>query len=145
MTTGSTTRAAGRFADEAGRAFLDYTAHRAPGASYAGFDPDTPVAGYYRTRLRSGAIRVGVRIWHGPPLDPVTGEELDRSHRWQAQVNGDYVELDRVWPKCADDPIDAAEYHYLGTVQALAQQRAPDSPYANPTRRINPLTAPTPF
>ncbi len=111
----------------------------------AGFDPDQPIAGYYRMRLRSGAAFCGIRIWHGAPLDPVTGEELDRSPRWQAQANGVAIDLERVWPKCAADPVDEAEYHYLASVQSWAKQNAPDSPQANPMRRINPLTAPTPF
>lgn len=110
-----------------------------------GFDPDHPVAGYYRMRLRSGGIQVGVRIWHGAPLDPVTGEELDRSHRWQAVANEAPIDLTRVWPKCAASPVDAAEYEYLASVQSWAKQHAPNSPQANPHRKINPLTAPTPF
>lgn len=127
------------------RGNYDYSRAAKIPEGYVGFDPDTPTAGYYRTRLRSGAVWVGVRIWHGAPLDPVTGEEMDRSHRWQAHVNGTYHDLERVWPRCADEPIDAAEYHYLCNVQAWAKERAPDSPQANPMRRINPLTAPTPF
>lgn len=110
-----------------------------------GFDPDHPVAGFYRMRMRSGGTFVGVRIWHGAPHDPVTGEELDRSHRWQATVNRGLVNLDRVWPKCAADPVDEGEYQYLCTVHQWAKENAPDSPQANPMRRINPLTAPTPF
>lgn len=110
-----------------------------------GFDPDQPVAGFYRMRMRSGGAFVGVRVWNGAPLDPVTGEELDRSHRWQATVNRNPVNLDRVWPKCAADPVDEAEYQYLCTVHQWAKENAPDSPQANPMRRINPLTAPTPF
>jgi hypothetical protein len=110
-----------------------------------GFNPDVPVAGFYRFRMRSGGALCGVRIWHGQPSDPVTGELLDRSLRWQAQVNGDPVDLARVWPKCAADPIDADEYEYLRSVQSWAKQHAPTSPQANLMQRINPLTAPTPF
>lgn len=125
------------------RPHLDYS--RRSDFRAVGFDPDLPVAGYYRMRLRSGAAFCGIRIWHGAPLDPVTGEELDRSHRWQAQANGEPIDLARVWPKCAADPVDEAEYQYLTSVQAWAKENAPDSPQANPMRRINPLTAPTPF
>ncbi len=125
------------------RAVLDYSQRH--DVQSTGFDPDTPIAGYYRFRMRSGAALCGVRIWRGAPLDPVTGEELDRSHRWQAQVNGAPVLLERVWPKCAADPVDEAEYQYLCAVQAWAVKNAPDSPQANLNRRINPLTAPIPF
>lgn len=126
------------------RLHLDYTAPRAPVAGQ-GFNPDVPVAGFYRTRLRRGAVQVGVRIWCGAPLDPVTGEEMDRSHRWQAQVNGQPVDLERVWPRCADDPVDEGEYRHLCGVQAWGEKNAPDSPQADPTRAVDLLTAPIPL
>ena len=123
---------------------LDYAAP-ASAATFEGFDPDVPVPGFYRTRLRSGGVRVGVRIWFGPPKDPVTGEELDRSPRWQAEVNGKYIDLDRVWPSCARDPIDAREYAYLTKLQAWGEEHAPDSPQADPTRRVDLLSPSTPL
>lgn len=107
----------------------------------SGFDPDVPVAGYYRRRMVSGGIYVGVRIWHGAPLDPVTGEEMDRSHRWQAQVNGQPIDIERVWPSCARDPIDEREYHYLCSLQRWGADHAPDSAIADPTRRVDPLSS----
>lgn len=127
---------------------IDYSqryADRANAAGPVGFDADKPIEGYYRMRLRSGAAYCGVRIWHGAPLDPLTGEEMDRGHRWQALVNGSLFDLARVWPKCAADPVDEAEYRYLCEVHSWAREHAPDSPQANPMRRIDPLTAPTPF
>lgn len=101
-----------------------------------------PVAGWYRHKLRSGAVAVGVRIWWGPPADPVTGEEMDRSPRWQAHCNGRYVEIDRVWPQCAGAPIPEAEYDYLTSLQVWGEQHAPASPEANPHKPVNWLTAP---
>ena len=121
-------------------------ADRAPAAVTApGYDPDTPVEGFYRTRLRSGAVYVGVRIWWGQPLDPVTLDPLDRSLRWNACVNGRPVDLERVWPRCADDPISGAEYAYLSTLQDWAQEHAPDTPIADPTKRVDPLASPILF
>lgn len=122
---------------------LDYTARTS--AQTVGFDPDTPVPGYYRMRLRSGGVLVGIRIWWGQPLDPIDGTPLDRSLRWNATANGRPIDLERAWPKCAADPITEAEAAYLATVQEWGEKHAPDSPQANPQRRINPLTAPTPF
>jgi hypothetical protein len=110
-----------------------------------GFDPDTPIAGLYRARLVQGGVYVGVRIWFGPPHDPVTGEQLDRSWRWQATANGELIPLDRVWPRYADKRIDQAEYDYLVAMQRWGEAHAPDSPQANPRRKINLLTAPLPF
>lgn len=127
------------------RAHLDYGAQRESALRFAGHDPDTPVAGHYRMRLRSGGVFVGVRVWHGPPHDPVTGEEMDRSWRWQAEIDGRPADLADVWPKCAGDPIDAAEYQFLAARRRWGEENAPDSPQADPRRRIDPLTAPLPF
>lgn len=107
-----------------------------------GIAADHPVEGYYATRLRFGAVRVGVRIWYGPPHDPWTGEEMDRSWRWQAHVNGRYIEFDRVWPACVKEPIDDKEYAYLSSLQAWGEEHAPHSPHAQPNKPIDMLTAP---
>lgn len=108
-------------------------------------DVSEPVAGYYRFRLRSGAVRGGVKLWYGAPHDPVTGEELDRSWRWQAEFNGEYIEFDRCWPQCAGDPITEREYRQCIARQRWAEQNAPDSAYANPTKRIDHLSTATPL
>lgn len=113
--------------------------------TFEGHDAETPEAGYYRHKLKSGGVLVGVRIWFGAPCDPVTGEEMDRGHRFQAHVNGEYIDLERVWPYCADDPISEAEYAYLTQRQAWARENAPSDPHANPTRKIDMMTARTPF
>lgn len=126
------------------RDYLDYTARSAPAAGQ-GFDPDTPVAGFYKMRLCSGAVPVGIRIWWGQPLDPIDGSVLDRSFRWNASANGQLIELERVWPRCAGDAITEAEAQYLTTLQSWGEQNAPDSPQANPNKRVDFLTAPLPF
>jgi len=124
---------------------LIYGERQEPVAHYEGIDPDTPVAGFYKMKLRSGAMHVGVKIWFGPPLDPIDGTELDRSHRWQAEVNGRPFDLLRAWPSCAKEPSNEGEYRYLTSLQAWGEEHAPDSPQANPTRRVDLLTAPLPF
>lgn len=108
---------------------------------------DQPQAGFYRFRINRGAIRGGVRIWHGPPLDPITGEEMDRSHRWQALHDDAPIEFDLVWPACAGDPITEAEYRELVQRRQWARENAPDSAYAEPGRRHDPLSmkSPLPF
>jgi hypothetical protein len=112
---------------------------------YEGFDVDVPIAGLYKMKLRSGGYPVAVRIFYGPPLDPVTGEELDRGWRWQSFVNGQYHSLELCWPRCAADPITQKEADYLAKVQKWGQENAPDSPQANPHKRVDLLTAPLPF
>lgn len=113
--------------------------------SYDGFSTDTPTAGYYRMKLRMGAMPVGIRIWHGPPHDPITGEVMDRSFRWQAEINGCETELEKVWPKCARERIDKAEYDYMSERAKWASENAPNSPQADPYQRIDLMTAPLPF
>lgn len=124
------------------RAALDYRDRRdlAPG----GFDPDVPTPGFYRMRLRRGAIPVGVHIFYGQTLDPETGEPLDRWF-WQATVNGEPSSVDQVWPICAKEPIDRREHDYLVESQRWGREHDPDGPYANRSRPIDLLTAPMPF
>lgn len=107
-------------------------------------DAETPVAGFFRMRLRSGGVLVGIQIFYGAPHDPVTGEEMDRSHRWQARANGKPIDLDRVWPSCAREPVTAQEYDYLTSLQGWAERNAPDSAIADPHRKIDLLDLHTP-
>lgn len=126
------------------RAAFNYTEAR-DHRQFAGIDVTTPSAGYYRARLVSGGVRGGVRIWFGPPKDPVTGEEMDRSHRWQAEFDGEYVEIDRIWPDCAGDPISEDEYRSYCARKCWAEQNAPGSAYADRRRRHDPLSSATPL
>lgn len=112
---------------------------------WAGADVTTPEAGFYRFRMRSGGVYGVVRLRYGPPDDPVTGEPLDRSWRWMADFNGELVDLDRVWPACAKMPTTEQEYRRAIARQAWAQEHAPDSAYADPRARHDPLSAPMPF
>lgn len=106
-----------------------------------------PVAGFYRHRLRSGGVWGGVRIWFGPPHDPVTGEELDRSPRWQAEFNGEPIDLDLVWPACTGQPILETLYDHLTAQACWARANAPQSAWANPSKRVDLLDPrnPLPF
>jgi hypothetical protein len=127
------------------RAAITYGDRVAPTTAFAGQNISTPTAGFFRHRLRSGSVDVGIRIWFGPPADPVTGEELDRSWRWQAQANGDPIDFDRVWPECARVPITEAEYRRFCARQRWAATNAPESAYAEPTRRLDLLSRSTPL
>lgn len=84
-----------------------------------------------------GGAPAGVRIFYGPPLDPVTGEEMDRGHRWQAQVNGQYEELERVWPACMREPIDEAEYRFMVRASEHARKHDGYSPLGQPRKRVD--------
>ncbi len=93
---------------------------------------DKPIAGLYWTRLVRGGPKVPVKIWHGQPPDPVTGELLDRSLRWQALRNGVEVNVEFVWPYCADHPIDQREYDYLLSLNRHCVEHEPEAPEAAP-------------
>lgn len=110
-----------------------------------GVSVDKPVAGYYRMRLRSGGVPVGIKIWHGPPHDPVTGEELDRSWRWQSLCNDEPIDFERVWPVCANEPITEKTYNVIVQRQAWAREHAPQSTLAEPKRKPNHFNSPLYF
>ena len=118
------------------RAYRDYSERHDMQAE--GFNDQTPTAGFYRFRMRSGGMLVGVRIWHGQPADPVTGEPLDRALRWQAMVNGAPVDLERVWPACGRDPTTEAEYLHLCRFGSWMA----DATDTTPRERIDPLSSP---
>ena len=108
-------------------------------------DVTTPVAGFYRFRMFSGSVRGGVKLWNGPPSDPVTGEILDRSWRWQAEFDGKPVDFSRVWPQCAGDPITEREYTHYVMRRAWARENAPDSAFAEVGRKVDLLSTDNPL
>lgn len=110
-------------------------------------DVSKPVAGFYRGKLRGGAVVGGIRIWFGPPYDPVTGEVLDRSWRWMAHFDGQECDFDAVWPVCAGSPITEQMYREFVGRREWAKRNAPDSAFAKPTKRYDPLdnSNPMPF
>lgn len=98
---------------------------------------DVPEAGFYRTKLVRGGPWCGVRIWFGAPPDPETGEPLDRSPRWQAEINGNLADIDQVWPYVAGRFIDEAEYRYLTALSKHAKAWDRSLPEAKPTQAID--------
>lgn len=113
---------------------------------FDGFSVEQPVAGYYRIRMGAETVAMGVRLWFGPPHDPVTGEEMDRSWRWQVQADdGELLDLERVWPACAKDPITEAEFQSRQSRRSWAREHAPDSAYAERGRKIDRLSRSNPL
>lgn len=109
-----------------------------------GHDVSEPKAGFFRFRLSGRSVAVGVELRFGPPIDPVTGEELDRSWRWLAFVNGEpFPDLDRVWPACLDEPISEGRYREFCARQRWARENAPNSSHAEPGRPHDPLSTDT--
>lgn len=95
-------------------------------------------------RMVRGGPLVGVRIWYGQPLEPWTGEIMDRAHCWNAEVNGEWVELERVWPQCTGDAIDEDEYNFLSQRTDWARRNDAYDPLAQPRRKTNWDTATVP-
>ena len=107
---------------------------------------DRPVPGWYRLKLVKGGCWVGAEIRFEPPRDPVTNELLDRSWRWYAVVDGraDPVRdhglqpTKRVWWVYNYGQPVAREIHdWLVADRAHARAWRPDSPEANPLKRID--------
>ncbi|SKB32777.1 hypothetical protein [Sphingopyxis flava] len=127
------------------RSSRPYAAGAASRRTFAGFNTDIPTAGFYRLALRGGAAPAAIRVWYGPPHDPVTGEEMDRSWRWQAEANGEPIDLEQVWPRCARQIITEAEHDMMCRKARWAREHAPDSALADPRRVVDPLNSPLPF
>lgn len=100
--------------------------------------PDKPAAGFFKRRLVRGGPWVPVRIWFSAPSDPhQPGQLLDRSPRWQAELDGREIDIWSVWPGCSGHPIDKQEYDFLRATNAHARTHEPAMPEANPERRID--------
>lgn len=127
------------------------------------FDPDQSFTGglregfFLKRRDHQQKVPLAIRIFFGPPADPVTGQPLDRSPRWQVEIGG-YVmgsenpprdngyeikSLVGIWPECARHPITADDYRYLCGRQGWARQHDEHDPF-NGHARVNPMTAPIP-
>lgn len=111
--------------------------------------------GFYLLRAshRSRRVDVPMRIWFGPPIDETTGEEMDRSPRWQILVGFNLVEelpmrvggvwiehLTDIWPRAAAEPIDESEYRYRIERASWASDFDPEDPHGEIAGRIDPMT-----
>ena len=120
---------------------------------------DALVEGYYLLqRRRAQRVDMPVHIWFSPPPDPITGDRLDRSPRWQVKVAGvlldhepvriggiQFNDIADLWPACAQEPITRAEYEFRMQRQEWATLYDPDDPFGTPGAKIDPMTAPLPF
>lgn len=120
--------------------------------------PGGLVEGYYLYRRdHAQRVPIPIRIWFGPPADPLTGEPMDRSPRWHFEIGGklygsddppmlggravDEDGLDRMWPKSSRWPSDAEEYAYLVSRREWARENDEDDPHGGDIK-VCPLTAP---
>lgn len=108
-------------------------------------DMNRPAPGFYRRRLVRGGPWVPVRIWFGPPFDPITREPLDRSWCLRCEVAGRQEDPADHWLHCAEHPVAEAEYRYMAGLAAWAGEHAPAAPEANPRRRVDLAAMPSLF
>lgn len=108
-------------------------------------------------RDRQERLPLPVRTWFGAPLDPDTGEEMDRSPRWQIQIAGILIdgetyaggmlfnEMADFWPQCTRHPIDQADYNSRIERADWAALYDPNDAFADLSRKIDPMTVTLPF
>lgn len=99
--------------------------------------------GLYKLQLVRGGPWVAAQIHHSVAVDPVTGETLDRSWYWWAEIDGKVA--GDVSPTVSDDvwnihlhgtPITQDEYAELTETAARVRASAPHMPEADPRKRI---------
>lgn len=121
-----------------------YAERREAGRAFDGVDAAQPTPGFYRFRLKRGAPPVGIRIYFGLPLEPWTGEVMDRAPCWNARMNAAWIDIDRVWPAAMKEPIDEAEYRFLAQAANYAVRNDAYDPRAQPHKAVDWSTASVP-
>lgn len=105
---------------------------------------DTPH--FFRVKYTRGGAPCGLKVWFGPPADPVTGELLDRSPRWQVHFNGkEFDEPERFLlhfepdgtPVIVGEIITESEYSYLTALHEYAINHDATMPEADVTKPVN--------
>lgn len=116
-----------------------------PADAMAARQIDRPCEGHWLVRLVKGGPLVPARIARVQTThDPVTGEPMDRSPHWHAEIAGEVVAVDDVWHR-RGQPITEAEYRYRLADMAWAAEHAPTEPVARPRQRVDFATMPIPF
>ncbi len=85
---------------------------------------DIPRPGYFKVRTRRAGPWVPAQIIAPPPLDPETGEILDRSvpiDAYVAFIEGRPATVESVW--IYGRPIKKDEYEWLKALQAIRNHR----------------------
>jgi hypothetical protein len=108
-----------------------------------------PQPGFYVMRLRSGAPLVPAIIYQLCPMvipQPMTAvgphpdewcRPLDRSRRYEARLDGQRVDLDRVWTARSLRPVSRAEFEFRsGPLRRWAREN-PSAPEARPHRPVD--------
>lgn len=78
-----------------------------------------PRPGFFKVRLRSRGPWTPAKIEYAIPMDPLTGEILDRSPMLTAFIDGREVDVPEVWEFGRE--IDREEYEWLRAILPLSQ------------------------
>ncbi len=76
-----------------------------------------PKEGYYKMRFERGGPWIPARIYRAMPLDPETGEILDRSWLLTGEINGRESDFRHVW--VWGHTIEKDEYEWLRATTAI--------------------------
>lgn len=106
---------------------------------------DRPVPGWYRRRLVKGGPWVPVLIWQRCPLDPETGEPLDRPPVLLCLVDGEEADALDQWTWVAGNRITRADYDLMTRQAAWDRIYDPDAPAARPREAVDLRTLPPAF
>lgn len=106
---------------------------------------DQPEPGFYRRKLVKGGPFVGVAIFYACPMDPESGEPMQRSRHLLCQVNGEWSDPVDQWSWVAGSRVTQAEYEYLLADAAHAMEFRPAAARANPRRAIDLLDVELPW
>lgn len=107
---------------------------------------DRPECGFWLLRLVKGGPEVPARIYRQTTTcEPGNAENaMDRPGFLVAEISGEPVEIESVWHRRGRE-IDSYEYAVALESQIHDRIFRPQSPSANPTKRIDLLTTALPF
>lgn len=94
-----------------------------------------PQPGFYRLRRVRGGPWIAARIW-------IDNSIPERPAVMLAEIDGQFQDPLAIWPSCAGNDVDEAEYRHLLNVREWAVQHAPNAPEANPLQPIDLATQP---
>jgi hypothetical protein len=106
-------------------------------------DYSEPQAGWFETRLKSGGPFVPARIWLEQEVCEVTGELLS-DEILKCQINGREFDPIDGWERIAANPIMQSKFNFMVANAEYAKDYAPHEPAANPYKRTDWATVPTP-
>lgn len=107
-------------------------------------DITAPQPGFWMVKLVKHGPEVPASIQRLPVADEPGNPREDHSTYLAAFINGEPVDTDHVWLR-KGRAITEAEYRYQIADQRWCRANAPEQPKADPTKPIDPLTAPLPF